>query len=700
MNRMRRTRPVCQLYHLLPGLLILGGLSASATAAPTFQIVSQGKSKPIYVVDPDGQLMRAADPPGPRATATAQGRETIVIGKDSVEDLRFYLGKLSGAEFQVTVIPAYPEKPEAAIYVGRAADLKFNGVDRAKQQYGLRTTPEGQLLIAGGDDRGVSHGIYALLGDLGCRWFMPGELWTVLPEAKGTLEIAVDRIGGPDFFDQRSVWPGSGVQTPTTRKELQSWERRNGMAQPFAMRVSHSWIGLDPQKDFEPHPEWFALVEGKRQPSKPCYSHPEVIAKAKQYALDHFDKNPEAEMVSVSAPDGLGFCTCDLCKAQARVKELKPGGPGILAGVLFGENDQGQNVSIASETIFNMANQVAKAVAAKYPGKRVGVMAYSAYAHPPSFGFEPNVYVEITNGFRRTPLSLDEQVKAIGQKSINPGVYEYYDVEQWSWEHPGKAKAAKLDEMQKTTRFFYDAGVRSISGEMSNNFGPNGIGYYVLSRLLWNSKQEARQIEQEFYRDLFGPAADPIRHMYHRWEGNKTQPTTATVTSELGAERQPGTDPASLALAYQDLAEADKLIAGRQPYQDRVNRLKMYVHFLKLWIQPPTRYDPVHPSSLDWAKAHESPAQRQRVEELGRWTHRLVDTHLVHWAYSRYLVSGATAMGLDTSTWEVFPVKMVVRSAFDLPPTTLGQSGSIPTAQEIDDIFKKDLAELERAKTE
>ena len=73
----------------------------------------------------------------------------------------------------------------------------------------------------------------------------------------------------------------------------------------------------------------------------------------------------------VSAPDGLGFCTCDLCKKQAGVTELKD----IGQGVYFGTNPDGQEVSMASETIFDMANQVAKAVAEKYPGKYVGILA-------------------------------------------------------------------------------------------------------------------------------------------------------------------------------------------------------------------------------------------------------------------------------------------------------------------------------------
>jgi hypothetical protein len=595
----------------------------------------------IYVVDPDGQLMAAPDPKSKRA----------MLGKVSLEDLRVYLGKLGGATFEVRAIPAYPGTDQPGIYVGLDKHLKFPEIDGSRQQYGLRTTPGKQLLIAGADDRGVSHGIYALLHRLGCRWYFPGDLWAVTPPVSQTLEVALDQIGGPDFYLQRRIWPGHGLRTPTTSRELGDWQRRNGIAQPFDMAISHSWIGLDPKADFETHPEWFALAGGQRQASKPCYSHPQVIAKAIDYALKHFEQNPGSGMVSVSAPDGLGYCTCDLCKKQAKIDDLEE-----LQGVFFGKQPDGQLVSITSETIFHLANQVARAVAAQYPGKRVGLLAYSAYAHPPSFKLEPNIYVELTAGYRRTPLNEQEQMTLFGQRASALGVYEYFDVEQWSWERPGKARATQLDKVQSTIRSYYDNRFRSLSGESSDNFAPNGLGYYVITRLLWDTKQDVRRIEQEFYRDCFGPAAEPIQRLYRRWESDQAF------------------DPRALAPVYRDLGEAAKLTEGQQSYRDRVDRLRMYAHFLKLWLQPPGNYDPKSNGATTWAKAHDTPAQRQQIENLGIWASRLIDTHMIHHAFNRYLLAGAQALGMDTTAWR--------------------QAAPIPTAAEVERVFQADLAEL------
>jgi hypothetical protein len=637
---MTRHRPC--LIRLLAVLILGFGWVPAARADPPAPLVSlaqDGKSElAIYVVDPDGGLIQSTEPGKPGLAAA------------SIEDLRVFLGRLGGASFSVESLTSYPGKAKPGIFVGRAQDLAFSEIDAFRQQYGLRTTAEGQLLIAGADERGISHGIYALLHQLGCRWYFPGDLWTVAPDALKELGVVANRVGGPDFYIQRRIWVGHGLHLKSTAGDFPAWCRRNGMAQPFDVVISHSWIGLDPVMDFTNHPAWFAQVNGKRMPSKPCYANPEVIERAKAAALNHFERNPGSAMLTVSAPDGLGFCSCDLCQKQSRVTEIYDSN-----GVSFGRQPDGHEVSIASETIFNMANQVARAVAAKFPGKRIGIMAYSGYAHPPSFRLEPNIYLEVTAGYRRTPLTLPEQMTELGAKSSALGVYEYYDVEQWSWDQPGRARASQLDALQAATRFYYRNNVRSVSGEMSNNFGPNGIGYYAISRLLWDATAEVREIEEAFYRDCFGPAAPAIKRLYRRWESGQ------------------GFDDRALALAYRDLDEASRLTAGHPERHTRVDRLRMYAHFLKNFLQ--VREASKGGDIAGWKQTYGESGARTRMQELGTWASRLIDTHMIHgWAFNRYFVRRGDAEGLDTKGWN--------------------QAGAIPSAEEVEAVFQKDLADL------
>lgn len=624
-----------RLASLLVAALPLLCASQTAVAAPPSVTLSHdGNARlAITLVDPAGDLFGLTNTPPLQGLAGA-----------SAADLKAYMQKLSGAEFEMISAKAYPGGKRPGIFVGLDKDLGFDGIDKVQQQYGLRTTADGQLIITGADARGISHGIYALLHSLGCRWYYPGDLWAVVPPPARSLSVAFEEIGGPDFYIQRRIWVGHGLHLATTGGDFPAWCRRNGMAQPFDVAIAHSWIGLDPANDFTNHPEWFALVNGERKTSKPCYSHPGVTERAKQTALNHFRNNPKSMMISVSAPDGLGFCSCDLCKKVAKVDELYE-----AQGVLFGRQPDGTEVSIASETIFNMANEVAKAVATEFPDKLIGIMAYSGYAHPPSFKLEPNIYLEVTAGYRRTPLTLPEQMTELGLKASALGVYEYYDVEQWSWDKPGSARASQLDSLQAAMRFYYRNNVRSVSGEMSNNFAPNGIGYYSIARMLWDADTDVRLLEESFYRDCFGPAAPAIKPLYRRWESGQ------------------GFDDRALSLAYRDLAEASKLAAGNQVQRDRVDRLRMYAHFLNNFLQ--VREGSGGGDIADWKKTYGEEGAIKRIEELGTWTARLIDTHMTHgWAFNRYFLRRGNDVGLDTSNWN--------------------RAGQIPAHEEVEERFQ------------
>ena len=372
---------------------------------------------------------------------------------EAANDLRRCLQRMTGAEFAITMSDRFDNDPKPGVYVGQARDFTWVPVPKDLQpdEYLLRSTAGGQLLVIGGGTTGMVHAMYALLEKLGCRWYFPGAVWEVIP-SKPTIALTVDERRKPDVDLQRRLAVGHGLHSPAIARDYEDWTRRNRL--PGAMKTfnSHIWPGVSPERDFAGHPEWFALVNGKRQTSQPCYAHPEVIARGVAQSLAYFAKNPQATMVSTSAPDGGGFCECERCRERANVAKIYPAhGP---AG-LYGLTPQGREVSVPSETIFHYANEVADAVAKNYPGKLVGMIAYSAYSHPPSFELRPNVYVEITQGYRRTPLTLAEQMADFARKAKHIGMYEYYDVEQWSWDQPGKARAAQLEYHAAAMPYFH-----------------------------------------------------------------------------------------------------------------------------------------------------------------------------------------------------------------------------------------------------
>lgn len=379
----------------------------------------------------------------------------------------------------------------------------------------------------------------------------------------------------------------------------------------MAVSIGHTWQGLDAARDFKDHPDWFALVGGKRQASKPCYSHPEVLERAIAHALKEAAQG--RKMISLSPPDGLGYCECERCTAV-----FQGGTPFQDHGTKFARRPDGVVVNVTSETLFHLVNEVAKAVAAQYPKTLVACYAYSAYSHPPSFPLHPNVFLQTTTAYRRTPLSLDEQLKAFGEKAAQVGIREYYSVYQWDWDgpHPGQMEPGRLE---KSLRLFRSNNVTSVNAEASNNWGPRGLGYYVASQLLWDVKADVRAIVRDFYERAFGPAARAMEHYYARWYGSGVTTEEAPVVQEDGEKKAKAVTPEDLRAAYKDLDEATDLVRNLPGARERVDHLRMYGHYLFLRLQ------------LEEAeKTHDDKAILAAIKEETVFGGRLAYTNMIH----------------------------------------------------------------------
>ena len=79
--------------------------------------------------------------------------------------------------------------------------------------------------------------------------------------------------------------------------------------------------GLLTEADKTEHPEYFALVDGKRRPYKtvpgvqPCYTNPDLPMVVASRAKEWLKRNPKATYISVSQADTDIGCECDSCKA-------------------------------------------------------------------------------------------------------------------------------------------------------------------------------------------------------------------------------------------------------------------------------------------------------------------------------------------------------------------------------------------------
>lgn len=424
-------------------------------------------------------------------------------------ELAGYLKRVSGGTFEVTTGDG-----KTGIVLGTLADFPTPALDKAleivnsfdgKEAYAIRTRPN-RLLLLGATDLGVSHAAFRFLEEIGCRWFFQSDEWQVIPQS-ADLKFGRDITDRPAFLS-RSIWWGWGFfydkghpkSTPEKLRDAPSdyrdWNRHNGMGASFTANTGHAYeaIANENQALLHAHPEYWALVGGKRQGPQFELSNPGARKMIVDYAINFFKKNPDANMVSVDPADGSGTS----------------------------ESEESKKLGLPGDIAFGMANEVALALQKEFPGqnKMAGLYAYNWHSDPPPFALEPNVYIQLTMGFNGGNLTLDQLFEEWPKKAKNLGFYDYYSVWRWDADRWPGGRVSNTHYPQDMIRRFQKANAQSgayatsISAESGNNWGPNGRGYYLASKLMWNPDADAKAILQDFYAKAFGPAAPAMQKYY------------------------------------------------------------------------------------------------------------------------------------------------------------------------------------------
>ncbi|WP_347242876.1 DUF4838 domain-containing protein [Thermogutta sp.] len=498
-------------------------------------------------------------------------------------------------------------------------------------------TDKGRLWLLGNSPIAVSHAVSIFLEELGFRWYFPDPAWTVTPRLRD-VAVQIRKVEQPGFAWRR-IWYGWGARTPQLQRDYDAWMRHNRQGGAFRVDCGHAWERYIPAEMFASHPEWFALVKGKRQPPQLCVSNPELQNRFTEAVLEFLRRHPEQTMVSVEPNDGGGYCECPNCRAIG-------------------------NGSV-SDQVFFLANLAARAVRKEFPGKYIGLYAYAHHADPPSFALEPNVYVQITTGFRYTTLSWEDQIRAFRQRGAQVGVYDYFSVYPWDWDLPGAAKAGRVFELAKAVREYHTLGLTTYDAESSCNWGPNGPGYWIAAHLMWNPQLDAQSLFEDFCTRAFETAAAPMRRLYERWS------------------RGERFSPRSLKLALQDLDAAYQATTSPEVVA-RLDRVAMYLHWLRLWLE----YDQSSRRNQWNRLVVASPEEIiQRAQECVVFSHRIMDTGLIH-----------TFPMLFSSWFEQRFAALKLIDGFDLMEarkTWTGQPRAIPTHEEVAQFRREDLKKFE-----
>ena len=395
----------------------------------------------------------------------------------SANVLQKYIRQVSGAELPIAIEGRPLATP--AIYIGHTAKAEKVHPGKMKQESYLLRTDGKDLVILGGSGKGLIYGVYNFLETyIGCKKLADAP--AVVPTLpKLNIPASINDAYQPPLEYREAYYPASHDAEYLEWNQLQQLDDLWGI-------WGHSYNKLVPsQTYFAAHPEYFALVKGKRQPTQLCLSNDDVYKIVVAELKKRMAKNPDAIYWSVSQNDENGYCQCDLCRAT--------------------DNEQGS----PSGSLIKFVNRVA----ANFPDKKITTLAY-AYTHKAPRSLKPaaNVYVFLSDidAYRDKPLATEgtaatfrNDLKAWHDATPNIFIWDYV-TEFTNYLAP----FPNFNTLQPNAQFFADNGVKGIfsqgSGDTYSEFAE--IRSYIIAKLFENSKADVHQLETAFLKDYYGPA--------------------------------------------------------------------------------------------------------------------------------------------------------------------------------------------------
>lgn len=406
----------------------------------------------------------------------------------AAELLAASLKRISGREFAIST-----EADGRGIRIGTAQDLpglldegdSSRVASQMREDYLLRSKG-GELLMVGRTPAALQGAVWDLLYRLGYRQFMPGAKWEIWPSLS-EIAIAVDAFESPDFYNRTLAL--AGMSWPESIVSFRDWCVKNRMVSRFELRTTHIYGAI-----IAAYPEHFKEHPGDLVPNenldavKLDASRESVLEIATRFAMESKAKNPGYDSISMDPSDGGGW------RADSPL-----GSP--------------SNQALA------IANHVARALQKPYPGTKVGMLAYHEHSPPPDIPVDRHVIVSVAAGFIKGGYTFEELLRRWGEWGNETGVYEYLSVSLWDRGQPGKSRASDITYIARTIPAYHRLGARYYRSEISCSWAPHGLGYYLVSRCLWNVGEAGRisELLEDFYQRSFGAAAPAMKHFFHHY---------------------------------------------------------------------------------------------------------------------------------------------------------------------------------------
>ena len=450
--------------------MMMGCWSSARAAEGKIDLVVDGKSAAVIVT-------------------TAQMPEFVKL---AVDELAADIAASTGAKLAV-VRDSSPDRLEIHIdQTDYVKSLKLPLQDLGVDGFQILFPAANRVVLVGGSETGTEFAVYDFLERyVGVRWLFPGDIGTHVPTNKG-LTISTDPVESRPAYISRVISTFHAQRWLHQQKQHWTIQQHHNLNKLFA-----------PDKYYDQHPEFYPLIDGKREKPEPegygwqpVLDAPGIVDAAVKAIDQYFDENPSVTSFSLGINDNNNF------NHPSKYKNS------------VGQDDY-------SDYYFNFTNQVIEGVLKAHPDKWFGCLAYVGVTDPPR-----DVKV---NGRMVPYICIDRQ----GWASEEGRKKDMERTEKWHAAAPviGWYDYIYGGDMYRIPRIYphlmgeyikfgSENGVKAMYAELyASPEWIDGPKLYVFMKLLWDPTADVDRMLEEWYRLAVGErAAVPLAKYYQAWE--------------------------------------------------------------------------------------------------------------------------------------------------------------------------------------
>ena len=439
--------------------------------------------------------------------------------------LQEYLRKSwsTGTGFEIRTEAEVPAKVRSVIAVGKTRWAPGKELAALHRDGFLLRRDGKSLIVAGGSPQGSFYGAAAFLDRfLGIRFYMPGDLFTVVPK-RSTFSVSELNIVEEPFVKSCMMsgaggYSGTGGSAdPNPRPAEREWLSRNAALRKESLAFTHQhsmFARFPPEKFAARYPEIYPILNGKRyipsdphdQKWQPCLTEPKLVDAGEESALDFYRQNPQLEYLSFSIQDSHIFCQCDRCNAEL----AKHGGDKVQA---------------YSDMNAAFLNRLAERLAINLPKngipskKTIVYIAYSDVRAVPSFPIHKSIVPVVV--FKIGDMLIDKVLDP-ANNLVDHWAAAVKKMGNHDW---GQGSGYFIPRYYTglTSRFFRYVKAKQLEWSYQHfeaypNWGFDGPKLYITSKIWWNPEVDVNALWSQFTTDLFPAAAAPMYEYFQTME--------------------------------------------------------------------------------------------------------------------------------------------------------------------------------------